>query len=108
MVHGGQPCPLPGAIEPATLIVPQGAIPVAPFPSGPGALEDLGQLLGLWHQLALLGRAQCGSPSTGLTQRRSPSLGQLSERLDSTYRTRLGNALQSGGGHEMGMQRGGH
>jgi hypothetical protein len=93
MVHGGQPCPLSGAIEPATLIVPQGAIPVAPFPSGTGAL---------------LGRAQCGSPSTGLTQRRAPSLGHLSERLDSPYRTHLGNTLQRGCGHEMGMQRGGH
>jgi hypothetical protein len=108
MVHGGQPCPLSGAIEPATLIVPQGAIPVAPFPSGTGALEALGQLLGLLPELALLGRAQCGSPSTGLTQRRAPSLGHLSERLDSPYRTHLGNTLQRGCGHEMGMQRGGH
>lgn len=107
-MHGGQTFTLSGAIEPAKLVIPQGDITVSPFHIGTGALEYLRQLLGLLPELAELGRAQLGSPPTGVKQRRAQPLGQLSKRLASAHRTRLGDALKIGSGNEMGMQCVGH
>jgi hypothetical protein len=107
-VNRRQALPLSGAIEPAKLMIAQREVPVAPFHIGTGTLEHVRQLLGLWRELASLGRAQLGQPATGLKQRRAQPLGQLAKRLATPHRATLGHALEIACRDEMGMRPIGH
>jgi hypothetical protein len=58
MVHRGQARTLSGMVEPSQLVIAQCEVPVAPFHSGAGALEDLRELGRLCFALVLLHHAE--------------------------------------------------
>ena len=107
-MHGRQTGTLSGSIEPAKLMVAQRQGAVAPFDIGAGALEHLGQRLGLLVQRAVFGLAQRGLRPTGRIQRRAQTRGQLPQRLACLHRACLGHALERAGRHELRVEGVGH
>ena len=67
---------------------------MASFHIGTRALEHLRERFGLVLELVLLFRAQRPERSIGCKQRGAKALGQLTKRLASTHRARLGHTLE--------------
>jgi hypothetical protein len=65
-MNRSQTGPLSGVIAASQLVIPQGKIPVTPFPIGAGTLEYLGESACYWLERVLLTRAQHAQGPTGL------------------------------------------
>src|SRR6266571_5456335 len=82
-------------------MIPQRAVPVAPFYIGAGALEHLRQPGRLHFALVLLQRIQLPQGPTGLKQRCAEARGKLSKRLTLCHRPRRGHTVEIEGWNEM-------